>query len=394
MKPLQGLLVLDLSRVLAGPFCTMRLADLGADVIKVESPEGDPTRRFGPPFLAAESPYFMSFNRGKRSIALDLKTASGRGFVERVLERADVLVDNFRPGVLERLGLGEDRRRQLNPRLIQVTITGYGPESPRHADAAFDLAIQAESGLMAMTGEPDSEPVRTPISIADLAASAAAIEAVLAALFRRERTGEGARIEVSLLESLIAIFGYQAQSPLATGLAPERMGHRHPNLMPYQAFATRDGFLVLAVGTDEQWRRLIAVEGLPGAELDRPEWTRNAGRVRDRERIEALIATAFVLQDGETWRRRLLAADVPFGMVRDVVQALDELRAQDSSFLRQVRHATLGEVEMTTGPIMIAGEGRQVAELAPPVLDQHHDELLVEFARDAEELARWRSETR
>ncbi len=389
MKPLDGILVLDLSRVLAGPFCTMRLADLGAEVVKVESPEGDPTRRFGPPFVADESPYFMSFNRGKRSIALDLKSAKGREFVARALARADVLIENFRPGVLDRLGLGAARLRELAPRLVHVSITGYGPESPRRDDAAFDLAIQAESGLMAMTGAEGSEPVRVPISIADLAASASAVEAVLAALFNRERTGKGARIEIALLEALIAIFGYQAQSTLVAGSAPERMGHRHPNLMPYQAFATADGHIILAVGTDSQWRNLAAVEGMPRG-LDRAAWVRNAGRVEGREELEPLLAAAFAGASTVVWVERLRRADVPFGALRDVKEALDELRLQGSSFLETYDHATLGATEMTTGPLILEGEGRLKAALAPPILDQHHDELLVEFAADAAELDRWR----
>ncbi len=388
MKPLAGITVLDLSRVLAGPFCTMRLADLGARVIKVESSHGDATRGFGPPFADSESPYFMSFNRGKESIVLDLKSREGKEFVSRVLQEADVLVQNFRPGVMERLGFGDDILKTSFPRLIQVSITGYGPESSRYHEPAFDLAIQGESGLIAMSGRKDGESCRVPISIADLSAGLTASEAVLAALFHREKSGEGARIDIALLDSLVALFGYQVQSSILTGEAPKKMGHRHPNLVPYQGFTTADGMLVLAVAADNQWQRLIATEGMPSA-LKKKSWETNRGRVEGREEIEGLLKVAFSRETIATWQERLKESDVPMGPVRTVIDMLKELNEEESTFLKDYQHQTLGTLQMPSSPIIWNRSGRYATDLAPPTLGQHTAQLVKEFADDEEIAQRW-----
>lgn len=389
MKPLEGIFVVDLSRVLAGPFASMRLADLGARVVKVEPPEGDPTRAFGPPFLGDESTYFLSLNRGKESLVLDLAKDASRQVLLRLIEKADILLENFRPGGLAKLGFARDLLERTKPDLVHCRISGYGSGHPRAADPAFDLAVQAETGMMAMTGEPDAGPSRAGISVADLAAGSAAVEAILAALLARARRPRYAEIEVSLYESLLALFGYQAQSTLAFGRSPERMGSRHPSLVPYQAFAAVDGFIVLAIATDRQWRSFLTIAGLPG-DLDRPEWATNAGRVRDRDALEAALAAVFRGRTVEAWDQALREKDVPLGIVRTVGEALAALRARGADFLGTWRHDALGELPMMGSPIRIDGVRAQSA-LAPPVLGADTDALLWEFAADAAEAARWRA---
>ncbi len=388
MQPLAGITILDLSRVLAGPFCTMRLADLGARVIKVESRSGDTTRGFGPPFVDGESPYFMSFNRGKESVVLDLKEKSGWEFVCRVLKSADVIVENFRPGVMERLGLSDAFLEENFPRLIRAGITGFGPLSPRSSEAAFDLAIQAESGLMAMNGEAGREACRVPISIADLSAGSAAVEGILAALLHRERGGHGCRIDISLMESLVALFGYQVQGTLMTGESPRKMGHRHPNLVPYQGFATADGMIVLAVAQDLQWQRLLLVEDMP-ASLANEKWCKNEGRVLEREDLERILQSTFVTRTTKEWVERLKHHDIPVGPVRSVGQMLDELKEAPCEFLRDYEHKTLGPMKMMSSPILWQGRERDATSQPPPTLGQHSRALFEEFAENEEEVLRW-----
>ncbi|MFT7618196.1 MAG: crotonobetainyl-CoA:carnitine CoA-transferase CaiB-like acyl-CoA transferase [Planctomycetota bacterium] len=368
----------------------MRLADLGARVIKVESSSGDTTRRFGPPFIDGESPYFMSFNRGKESIVLDLKSKAGKEFVERVLPQADVLVENFRPGVMDRLGFADDVLSSQHPKLIRVGITGFGPQSRRHGEAAFDLAIQAESGLMSMNGEEGGESCRVPISIADLAAGSAAAEATLAALFQRERQGIGCRVDIALLDSLVALFGYQAQGSLMTGVNPTKMGHRHPNLAPYQGFATADGMIVLAVAMEAQWQRLQNVEDMPQS-LSRPEWHENCGRVELQLELESCLKSVFSEQTTATWMKRLKDADVPIGPVRTVGEMISELESQQSDFLKSYQHQTLGAVRMTTSPITWEGKERDATSIAPPTLGQHSLALIHEFSGNNEQEAEWQN---
>jgi crotonobetainyl-CoA:carnitine CoA-transferase CaiB-like acyl-CoA transferase len=387
LRPLDGVFVLDLSRVLAGPFATMRLADLGARVVKIESPEGDPTRRFGPPFVDGESAYYLSLNRGKESVVLDLARPAARTVVERLVRRADVLVENFRPGGLARLGFADADLERAKPDLVHCRISGFGTGHPREHEPVFDLAIQAESGFMDMTGSARGEPVRAGVSLADLAAGAAAVEGVLAALFRRERTRRGARIEVSLLDSILALFGYQAQSYLACGVEPERMGSRHPNLVPYQAFATTDGWIVLAVAMAAHWRALLAVEGMP-ADLDRPAWAHNAGRVAGRVELESVLAAALRRGTSAEWLERLSRAGIPCGAVRKTGETLAELRALETGLVRDWRHGTLGPLPMVSTPLRFDGR-REPSELPPALHGEHTASVLRECAESPDELASW-----
>ncbi len=380
MRPLEGILVADFSRVLAGPLCTQRLADLGARVIKAESPDGDSTRSFGPPFIEDVSPYYLAYNRGKEAMTMDLETDEGKAVARRLIERADVLVENFRPGRMRGFGLGRERLRELNPNLVHLTISGFGAGDDR---PAFDLVIQAESGLMAMTG--DDEPVRAPTSLADVAAGQTAAEAILAALLRRERGGGGASLEINLLDSLLALMGYQAQSTLLTGESPRPMGHRHPNLVPYQAFRARDAWFVLGVATDRQWAALVSMDRFAGCEpLRDPRWRTNPGRVKDRERLVPLLEGIFSEDSVEDWMDRFTRAGIPAGRVRRLKDVLRNRARDERGIVSHVDHATLGRIPVLTSAILCDGR-RWECTGAPPIPGQHHADLLAEFAEGDKE---------
>src|SRR5688572_4734723 len=260
MSPLDGLTVLDFSRVLAGPYCTMQLADLGARVVKIEQPgRGDDTRAWGPPFVGGESAYFLSVNRNKESLALDLKHARARPILDTLLSRADVIVENFRPGTMERLGLGYAAVGARHPGLVYCSISGFGQSGPRRAEAGYDAMMQAEAGLMSITGAADGPPFRVGVAVGDIATGMFAVQGILAALVARGRTGRGQRVDIAMLDAVTALLSYQASSAFATGETPARMGNRHPSIAPYDTFSTSDGEFVLSVGNDDQFRRLTGV---------------------------------------------------------------------------------------------------------------------------------------
>src|SRR5438874_2221517 len=278
MTPLEGLTVLDLTRVLSGPYCTMLLADMGARVIKIEQPgKGDDTRGWGPPFLDHESAYFLSVNRNKESMTLDFKHPEGRAVLDRLLARCDVLVENFRPGTLAKQGLDAQTLLATHPRLVHCSISGFGQTGPRREEPGYDAVMQAEGGLMSITGSPDGPPFRLGVAIADIVSGMFAAQGVLAALFARERTGRGQQVDIGMLDSVAALLTYQAAIYFATRSAPSRMGNRHPTIVPYETFTASDGDFVLAVGNDEQWRRFCAMSGFD----DGGRFATNAARVTD-----------------------------------------------------------------------------------------------------------------
>src|SRR3954465_8795008 len=318
MTPLDDITVLDFSRVLAGPYCTMQLADLGARVIKIEQPgRGDDTRAWGPPFINGESAYFLSINRNKESVALDLKDPRARRVIDALLARADVVVENFRPGTMERLGLGYDEVAARHPRLVYCSISGFGQSGPRRLEAGYDAMMQAEGGLMSITGAPDGSPFRLGVAIGDIATGMLAVQGVLAALLARARSGRGQRIDVAMLDAVTSLLTYQASSAFATGATPYRMGNRHPSIAPYDTFAAADGEFVLAVGNDDQFRRLAAVVNRPGLVRD-PRFATNADRVVHYEALRDDLCDAFGQRTREELLRALTEAGVPCGAVRTV----------------------------------------------------------------------------
>ena len=394
--PLSHLRVLDLSRVLAGPWATQVLADLGAEVIKVERPDiGDESRAWGPPFLrdargeeTGESAYFLGTNRGKRSIAVDLSVPEGRAIVRRLAERSDVLVENFKVGALDRLGLGYDELSAANPGLVYCSITGFGQTGPYRARAGYDFLIQAMGGLMSVTGEPDGAPgggpMKVGVAIADVLTGMYATTAVLAALAHRERSGRGQRVDLALLDVQVAMLANQAQSTLVTGRPPGRMGNAHPSIVPYQAFATRDGHIVLAVGNDGQFARFCEAAGRPELSRD-ARFATNAARVRNRADLVALLAPVLAARTSRDWIAALEGAGVPGGPINDLAQVLADPQVRARGLRVEVPHPLAGTVPVVASPIRLSET--PVEHGTPPLLGQHTREVLVEvLGMDAAEV--------
>jgi crotonobetainyl-CoA:carnitine CoA-transferase CaiB-like acyl-CoA transferase len=388
IAPLTGIRVLDCSHVLAGPFATMLLADLGADVVKLEPPGGDESRAWGPPWwgLAAErrSAYFASVNRNKRSIAVDLRTDAGRALLDRLAARADLLVHNARPASAERLGLAAGRLAATHPQLVVAAVGGFpGADLER---PAYDLLAQAMSGLMAVTGEPDGPPTKVGVGVLDLLAGLELAVGALAALVGRGRLvgdATGGRVEVSLVEASVTALINVLGNHLASGEEPRRWGSQHPNIVPYQAFATRDGHLVVAVGGDAQFERLLRVLGLPPDE----RFATNPGRVARRDELVSWLAEAIGTRDREELVAALRAADVPAGPVNRVSEALTAMEvAHGGAWTQEV-----DGMRLAPDPIRVDGE-RLPLRLAPPRLGEHTDEVLAEAGLSGDEIAAMRAE--
>ena len=379
--PLAGVRVVDLSRVLAGPYATMTLADLGADVVKIEHPAGgDETRAWGPPFAGGESAYFLSVNRSKRSVALDLKDPEGRELALELCARAEVVIENFRPGSAARLGLDYEAVRQLRPDVVYCTISGFGLREPTDR-AGYDFTVQAESGLMAITGELDGEPMKFGVAIVDILTGLNAVTAILAALHRRDFTGEGDLVEVSLLDSAFAALVNVGANALLTGEEPQRYGNAHPSIVPYQPFRAVDGWIAVAAANDGLYARLCTAIERPDLAADE-RYATNEARVLNREPLIAELEAVFVGRSADEWERLLLAAGVPAGKIRGVGEALRTGQART----RRVDHPTGGTVELV-GPPFELKSANLGAWTPPPLLGQHTAEVLRELGVDDERLA-------
>jgi crotonobetainyl-CoA:carnitine CoA-transferase CaiB-like acyl-CoA transferase len=378
--PLAGVRVVDLSRVLAGPYATMTLADLGADVVKIEHPAGgDETRTWGPPFAGGESAYFLSVNRGKRSVALDLKDPEGRELALELCARADVVIENFRPGGAARLRLDYEVVRKRRPGVVYCTISGFGAREPRDR-AGYDFTVQAESGLMAITGEPDGEPMKVGVAIVDVLAGLNAATAILAALRRRELTGEGDLVEVSLLDSALAALVNVGANALLTGDEPARYGNAHASIVPYQPFRAADGWIAIAAANDGLYARLCTALERPDLAADE-RYATNEARVLNRETLIAELQAVFADRSTDDWERLLLAAGVPAGKIRSVGEALRTAPART----RRVDHPTAGAVELV-GPPFELKSAMLGGSTPPPLLGQHTAEVLRELGIDDDRL--------
>jgi crotonobetainyl-CoA:carnitine CoA-transferase CaiB-like acyl-CoA transferase len=375
VKPLDGILVIDLSRVLAGPYCTMELADMGATVIKVEIPgSGDDTRAYGPPFLNGESTYFMSVNRNKKSLTLNLKHARGKEILRQLLQKGDVLVENFRPGTLEGLGFGYDAVHAVNPKLIYCSISGFGQTGPYAQRPGYDLIAQAEGGVMSLTGEPDAPPIKVGLSFADITAGMNAFSGILLALLARQQTGEGQRIDVSLLDCQVALLTYQAGIFFATGKSPDRLGNKHPSITPYETFEARDGHIIIACGNQGFWEKFCKLAGLEHLLAD-DRFTTMKKRVENRAELTPLVAAAVRTHTRQEWYELLDREGIPCGLIKDVAEVCTDPQVLARDMVVHLNHPTAGPISVNGVPIKLSATPGEVKD-PPPLLGQHTDEIL------------------
>jgi crotonobetainyl-CoA:carnitine CoA-transferase CaiB-like acyl-CoA transferase len=371
--PLEGVRVLDLSRVLAGPYATMVLGDLGADVLKIEHPErGDDTRHWGPPFAGGESAYFLSVNRNKRSIGMDLKDQEGLERVKKLAAEADVLIENWRRGALEKLGLGYKALREENPDLIYCSITGFGP-GPDEDRPGYDFLVQARGGVMGITGQPGGEPTKVGVAISDIVCGLFASNAILAALYRRSATGEGTRIEVPLFESTLGWLANRGQEYLVSGEDTGLIGNAHPSIVPYQTFHASDKPLVVAVGNNTQFANLCRAIGRPELAEDE-RYATNPGRVSNREALISELQQEFGKRSADEWAEEIRAAGVPSGPVNTLADVFADEHVLGSGMLQDLDHPSAGHLEMLASPILIDGD-RMPIRRPPPTLGQHTEEI-------------------
>jgi crotonobetainyl-CoA:carnitine CoA-transferase CaiB-like acyl-CoA transferase len=398
--PLAGLRVIDCSTVLAGPYCTMLLGDLGADVVKVEPPEGDATRGWGPPWVGSEAEgtrtaaYYLAVNRNKRSIRLDLSTEEGREVLRRLLRGGDVVVENYRMGGFAKLGFSDGVLRELNPRLVHLAISGFGTRGPDAGKPGYDFVIQAAGGLMSITGEPDGRPMKVGVAISDVVSGLFGAVSVLAALFGREpgASAVGAegvdgdqRIDVSLLQSTLAVLVNQAQNALVTGAAPPRRGNAHPSIVPYETFATADGEIAVGVGSERQWAKLGPAIEAPELVAD-ARFAANGDRVVNREALIPILRARFAADTTAAWLERLDAAGIPAGPILDLPAALSSQQAQALGVRVPLEHPVLGPVDQVAPPYELSATPATV-RTPPPLLGEHTDELLAEAAYSPDEIA-------
>jgi crotonobetainyl-CoA:carnitine CoA-transferase CaiB-like acyl-CoA transferase len=383
--PLEGIRVVDLTAVLSGPLCTMMLGDAGADVIKVEPPGGDQVRTWGPPFWGDQGTEFLAVNRNKRSIVLDLKTPAGKQTLFRLCEQADVLVENYRRGVPERLGIDYETMRKVNPRLVYCSISGFGDSGPRRDQAAYDSVMQAFVGIMHMTGTPGGPPVRASVSVCDVSAALYANQGILLALAARERTGRGQRVEASLFESQIALMLFRAVGYFATGKAPSgKMGSASPHLAPYEVYPTADGDIMIAALNDGLYHKLAQALGLPALASD-PRFTTNALRVKNRNELNVLLKARLAERTTREWSQVVTDAGVPCSGINTIADALNDPQTAARDMIMTLQHTSLGEIRVPGIPIKLSdtpGSGRR----APPLLGQHQAEVLQEFGLSAQEI--------
>ncbi len=385
MRPLDDLVVVDLTRALAGPYCTMMLADLGARVIKVETPDGgDDTRGWGPPFYNGESAYFLSINRNKQSLTLNLKDPRGRDLLLRLVRRADVLVENFRPGAMDRLGLGYAAVHEIAPRVVFCSISGFGQTGAYRERAAYDLIVQGMGGIMGITGEPDGAPMRVGVAIADICAGMFAAYGILAALRVRERTGAGQWVDAAMLDGQVAWMTYMAANYFATGENPPRVGSAHLNLVPYQPFATRDGFVNVAVGSEGLWHKFC--QALEISIAGDPRFATNANRVANRAALLGLLVPVFARRTTLEWVERLLGAGVPAGPISRMNEVMEDPQVRHREMVVEVEHPNAGRIRVNGVPLKFSETPGGVVS-PPPVLGEHSEAVLRELGCPPAEIA-------
>jgi crotonobetainyl-CoA:carnitine CoA-transferase CaiB-like acyl-CoA transferase len=373
-KPLSGIRVLDLTRVLAGPFASMMLADMGAEVIKIEEPgKGDDTRHW-PPFVGGEATYFMSVNRGKRSVTLNLKAPEGQAILRKLVTKSDVVMENFRAGTMDKLGFGYRALARLNPKLVYCSISGFGESGPEAARAGYDLIVQAESGVMDLTGFADGPPVKVGNSIADLVAGLMASQGVTLALLARTRTRRGQKVEIAMLDVMAALLTYQAGIYFGTGQRPTRRGNAHPSIVPYEVFRAADAYLVLGVANNSLWERCCRVLDRPDIACD-PRFDTESKRVEHRVELVPLLNEVLATRKTEEWLKRFEAEGVPAGRIKSVAEVCESEHLKARGMIVSLDHPTAGSVKVMGVPVRLHGTpGR--AELPPPRLGEHTQSVL------------------
>ena len=376
---LENIRVIDLTQALAGPYCTMLLGDMNADVIKIETPGvGDQSRGWGPPFVEGESSYFLSINRNKRSLTLDIKSTDGRDILQKLLATADVFVCNIpKESSRRRAGVDLETLQALNPRLIYSLISGYGDRGPYAERPGYDLVVQGEAGLMSITGEPDDEPMRYPVPIADITTGMYSTIGILAALLVRERTGRGQFLDVSLMESQSAWLTTIASALLNAGADPQRLGNAHPNIVPYQVFKAKDKHLILALGSEKQWRSFCDGLGVSHLKSD-PRFANNAERTRNRAELVPLLDELFATQRADHWLEKLKEAGIPSGPINTIAETLAHPQHRARNFIVELDHPLLGPVKSMGNPVNLSSTPVNY-RLAPPILGQHTVDILKEL---------------
>ncbi len=390
MGALDGVKILDLSSALAGPYCTMMLADMGAEVIKVEPPEGDVSRSWGPPFIEGESSYFLSINRNKKSIVINLKSEKGKEIVLKLAEKCDVFVENFRPGVAKRLGVDYETVKKVNPKIIYCSISGFGQEGPYRDYPAFDQILQGMGGLMSITGEPGRPPVKVGIPITDIAAGMFAAYGIVCALFYREKTGKGQYVDVSMLDSQVAWLTYQAGRYFATGEIPGPIGSGHPLIVPYQAFKTKDGYINIAAGNDNLFRSLCKVLGVEHL-ADDPRFNTNPKRVENREELVKILEEIFVQKATGEWLELIRKAGVPCGPIYNVADVVNDPQVLFRKMVVEIDHPKSGRIKVTGVPVKLSESPGDV-RLPPPMLGQHTVDILKFLGYSDEDISKLKDE--
>ena len=375
MRPLEGVRVLDLTRVVSGPYCTMQLGDLGAEVIKIERPgDGDDTRAFAPPYQGDQAAYFLSVNRNKKSVTLDLKTPAGKDVLWRLIEVCDVLVENFRPGTMERLGFGYDVISARRPGLIYASISGFGDSGPARDRPGYDVIVQGEAGIMDLTGPRDGPPHKVGTSIADLVSGLTATQGILAALLTRQKTGVGQHVHVAMFDAVAALLTFTASIYFATGSSPRRRGNEHPTIVPYETFEAADGWINLGIANDELWRRFcVAVERPDLAGDDR--FAKAADRVRHRDALVPAVKAIIAARTRDAWLELLDRQGIPCGAIRTVGEVCESAELRERGMIAEMAHATAGMVRGIKSPLRLSGTPLETY-VAPPALGQHTAEVL------------------
>mgnify|MGYP000873791299 CR=1 FL=1 len=386
MPALEGIRILDLTRALAGPYCSLMLGDYGADIIKIELPgRGDDTRQWGPPYINAESAYFLSINRSKRSLTLNLKETKGKDIFIKMARNADVILENFTPGVMKRLGIDYDSVKTVNSEIIFCSISGFGQTGPYRNKPAYDQMMQGVGGIMSLTGEPDGPPQKMGIALTDIGAGMLGAFAIMTALFHRQRTGEGQYIDVSMLDNQVARLTYQAGTFFGTGTPPPRLGAAHPNLVPYQAFQCSDGkFVNVAVGNERFWERFCNAINRMDL-MENPIYKTNQDRVKNRSGLVSLLQQEFANKKASEWVEVLEESGVPSGAINDLSDVFADPQVVHRDMILEMDHPTAGRIKQTGLPIKFSGTPGSI-DIPPPLLGQHNEEILTELGFAPEEI--------